>query len=80
MTSNKNLVLIASHQPTNEIQMAHEITLRASKFAEFAFTGSRTEIWHGLGQELSPDASIETWRTQAGMDWDNSCQRFVVTK
>lgn len=25
--------------------------------------------WHNLGQRLSPNQSIETWQTQAGMDW-----------
>lgn len=25
--------------------------------------------WHGLGQRLTPDAPLETWRTEAGLDW-----------
>lgn len=26
--------------------------------------------WHGLGQQLSPDADIETWAREADMEWD----------
>jgi phage/plasmid-like protein (TIGR03299 family) len=26
--------------------------------------------WHGLGVNVSPDQSIEEWRTAAGLDWD----------
>jgi phage/plasmid-like protein (TIGR03299 family) len=26
--------------------------------------------WHGLGQELTRDATIETWRREAGMEWE----------
>lgn len=47
--------------------MAHEITIREDGFAETAFVGQTP--WHGLGQEIEQDASIETWATQAGMDW-----------
>lgn len=25
--------------------------------------------WHGLGNQLAPRQSIETWAKQAGMDW-----------
>ena len=47
--------------------MAHEITIRENGFAEIAFAG-RTP-WHGLGQQLTRDASLEEWRKQAGLDW-----------
>lgn len=50
--------------------MAHEITIRANGMAEMAFAGNRSEIWHGLGQELTEGSSIETWQREAGMDWD----------
>lgn len=50
--------------------MAHEITQREDGMYEMAFTGSRDAIWHGLGQQLDSDASLETWKTQAGMDWE----------
>lgn len=49
--------------------MAHEITLRADGTAEMAFTGPRDAIWHGLGNNLDENASLEVWRKQAGMDW-----------
>jgi phage/plasmid-like protein (TIGR03299 family) len=50
--------------------MAHELTQRANGFTEMAFVGDRSEIWHGLGQELTRGSSIETWQQQAGMDWE----------
>lgn len=48
--------------------MAHHITISNRGTAEMAFVGETP--WHGLGQILLPDASIEQWRTAAGMDWD----------
>lgn len=47
--------------------MAHLITIRENGFAETAFVGETP--WHGLGQAIEQDASIETWAVQAGMDW-----------
>ena len=32
-----------------------------------AYAGEKP--WHGLGNKLASQAPIETWRTQAGMDW-----------
>lgn len=32
-----------------------------------AYTGARP--WHGLGNALAPQKSIEVWKKQAGMDW-----------
>lgn len=49
--------------------MAHELTTNDGK-VEMAFTGSRDAIWHGLGQELEKGASLETWKKQAGMEWE----------
>lgn len=49
--------------------MAHELTMTNGK-AEMAFVGDRSEIWHGLGQELTRGASIETWQREAGMEWE----------
>lgn len=49
--------------------MAHELSIRSDNFVEMAFVGDRSEIWHGLGQQLDQDSSIEEWKTQAGMDW-----------
>lgn len=50
--------------------MSHEITRRADGKDEMAFTGAREAIWHGLGQNLDDNASLEDWRTAAGMDWE----------
>lgn len=47
--------------------MAHELTIRADGYIEMAFVGQTP--WHGLGQELDQDATIEQWRVAAGMDW-----------
>ena len=49
--------------------MAHEISVRANGFAEMAYAGNDVP-WHGLGQSLDENASIETWQKQAGMDWE----------
>lgn len=49
--------------------MAHELSIRSDNFVEMAFVGDRSEIWHGLGNELSQESTIEDWKTQAGMDW-----------
>jgi len=50
--------------------MAHALTIRENGMAEFAFTGSRSAIWHGLGNNLEEGASLEEWKKAAGMDWD----------
>lgn len=47
--------------------MAHEITIRENGFAEMAYVGERP--WHGLGQQVSENASIEEMQKAAGMDW-----------
>ena len=43
-----------------------------------AYAGERP--WHGLGNRLSPQQSIETWRQQAGMDWqiEESEVRYIT--
>jgi phage/plasmid-like protein (TIGR03299 family) len=50
--------------------MAHELDFKSNGDAAIAFVGNRSQIWHGLGQELTQGASLETWRQQAGMDWE----------
>lgn len=46
--------------------MAHEIDMSNNR-ANMAFVG---EIpWHGLGQELTEDADLNTWKVEAGMNW-----------
>lgn len=49
--------------------MSHEIDMSNNR-ANFAFTGDRKMIWHGLGSELSQDSSIESWVEEAGFNWD----------
>ena len=49
--------------------MAHEIyTNEQSGLAEVAWAGDRP--WHGLGQELQRNASIDQWIDAAQMNWD----------
>ena len=50
--------------------MAHNLTQREDGTVEFAFTGPRSAIWHGLGNSLEEGASLEQWKKAAGMDWD----------
>ena len=47
--------------------MAHQLTIRENGYTEMAFVGETP--WHGLGQELDQNATIEQWRVAAGMDW-----------
>jgi len=47
--------------------MAHEIDMSNGR-ANVAFIGEVP--WHGLGQQLTEDSTIDEWQTQAGMDWD----------
>jgi len=50
--------------------MSHELTVNAvTNKVEFAYRKSDGEPWHGLGQPMADDATIEQWRTAAGMDW-----------
>lgn len=49
--------------------MAHQLSIREDGKVELGFLNSRSNIWHGLGSELTPGSSIETWQTEAGMDW-----------
>lgn len=46
--------------------MSHEIDTSTGKPA-MAYTGA--EPWHGLGQDLPDNASLEVWTTAAGLDW-----------
>lgn len=46
--------------------MAHEIDMSNGR-ENMAYAGKLP--WHGLGQQLSQDADLETWRREAGMDW-----------
>lgn len=48
--------------------MAHHLTITNRGIAEMAFVGETP--WHGLGQILLPESTIDEWRVAAGMDWD----------
>lgn len=48
--------------------MAHAIDMTNGR-ANFAFTGERSKIWHGLGNTIADDASIEEWQQAAGLDF-----------
>lgn len=47
--------------------MAHELTFTKGQ-AEMAYVGETP--WHGFGQKLEENASPETWRTSAGLNWE----------
>lgn len=47
--------------------MAHELVTIAGK-TSMAYVGEKP--WHGLGQELTANASLETWKKEAGMDFE----------
>lgn len=47
--------------------MAHELDMTTGKPA-IAYVGQPP--WHGLGFRLSPGADIETWRKEAGLDYE----------
>jgi hypothetical protein len=46
--------------------MAHMIDTTTGR-AAIAYTGALP--WHGLGQALTPGASIDTWTREAGLDY-----------
>lgn len=50
--------------------MAHEIDIesREDLNGSMAFVGETP--WHGLGQKLDPDAPLETWAKNAGLDYN----------
>lgn len=50
--------------------MAHELSVKENGKVEFAFTGSRSKVWHTLGNQLTEDAPLETWKVEAGLDWE----------
>ena len=59
--------------------MVAAVTVRKNGKAEMAYVGAIP--WHGLGQELKPGESIETWKQAAGMDWEiERSQIHYVTK
>lgn len=49
--------------------MAHELEVYADGIASMAYAAG-VDRWHGLGQEMKEDASIEEWQKAAYMDWE----------
>ena len=47
--------------------MAHELQLSLDGTASMAYVGAMP--WHGLGQKLTENATIEDWRREAKLDW-----------
>jgi phage/plasmid-like protein (TIGR03299 family) len=60
--------------------MSHELTIRKNGHVEMAYVGSTP--WHGLGQKLEENTSIEEWQRAAGMDWriQRSKVRYAVDR
>ena len=48
--------------------MAHEIYQLKNGKDSMAYTGLKP--WHGLGQQLTPGASLAKWISEAGLDWE----------
>ena len=48
--------------------MSHELYTAANGKTSMAYVGEKP--WHGLGQELTPDAPIEVWSKEAGMNFE----------
>lgn len=48
--------------------MSHELAFFTDGRARLAYVGSVP--WHGLGQALTPNAPIEVWAKEAGMDFE----------
>lgn len=59
--------------------MSHALDFSAGR-AGIAFVGDTP--WHGYGQELTPNAPLETWQVEAGLDWEarSSLVRYDYTK
>ena len=49
--------------------MSHELTTHSDGRVEFAYLASDGTPWHGLGQALEDNTSLDAWRVAAGMDW-----------
>lgn len=48
--------------------MAHNIDMSNGR-ANMAFLGSRSDIWHRLGQEMQDGMTIPQWAEAAGLSW-----------
>ena len=56
--------------------MAHLIETTNGK-AEIAYAGQAP--WHGLGQKLTQNASIDVWRKEAGLNWEAKLAPVIYT-
>ncbi len=48
--------------------MAHELDQTTGRTA-MAYIATSATPWHGLGQRVNPDSSVEEWREAAGLNW-----------
>jgi phage/plasmid-like protein (TIGR03299 family) len=49
--------------------MAHNLDMTNGR-ANIAFLGSKSDVWHHLGQEMQPGMTIDQWARAAGLDWN----------
>lgn len=49
--------------------MAHELSIRKDGFVEHAYAAAEGVGWHGLGQPMDDNATVDDWVKSAGMDW-----------
>lgn len=56
--------------------MAHELDLTNDR-ANMAYVGEVP--WHGLGKELTADSDLDTWRVEAGMEWNLERSPVIYT-
>lgn len=57
--------------------MTHMIDMSNNR-ANMAYVGMVP--WHGLGQKIDEDATIEEWRIAAGLDWEIEKRKLYYTK
>ena len=55
--------------------MAHELNMLASGQAAMAYLGETP--WHKLGQRMEPDATLDDWKTAAGLNWQAQKRQAV---
>lgn len=48
--------------------MAAELDMSNGR-VNFAYTGSKSEIWHGEGEQVPDDATLDQWKKAAGLEW-----------
>ena len=59
--------------------MSHELTIRANKQVEFAFRESEGAAWHGLGNPMQDNATIDELRPQIPVMSDADTALIVET-